>query len=71
MESEDRFAEKSKRETVNSDKTHWRQLCPSILDIEAEPSVSRVSCTLLNLLPTYVPSPKSCHGGSVEEEESE
>ena len=60
----------SKWGTMNFDNTHWRQLCPSILDMEAEHGVSKVSCDLLDLSPTYVPSPKSCYRGSVEEEES-
>ena len=59
------------REFMNFGNTHWRQLCPSILEMDAELSISKISHRLLSISITYVPSPKSCHWGSIEEEESE
>ena len=55
---------------MESENTHWRQLCPSIFDIEAGHGISKICCITLTLSRTYIPSPKSSHRGSVEGEES-
>ncbi len=56
---------------MDLENTHWRQLCPSILDIEAEDGISKMSRKTSRLSLTNITSPKSCHRGNVEGEDSE
>ena len=41
MDNVSREDDVSKRGTMDSEDTHWRQLCPSIFDIEAEHGISK------------------------------
>lgn len=55
---------------MDSESTHWRQLCPSILDIEAEHGISEISYEIIVSLLTDISSAKSRHRRSVQDEES-
>lgn len=55
---------------MGTENTHWRQLCPSIFEIEAADIISIMYCTAFALSLAYVPSPKSCHRRSVKGEAS-
>ena len=55
---------------MGTENTHWRQLCPSIFEIEAADGISIMNRTSLTISLAYVPGPKSCHRRSVKDEAS-
>ena len=71
LKSQEFFRDKKPEwDKMGTENTHWRQLCPSIFEIEAADVISIMYCTSLTLSLAYVPGPKSCHRRSVKGEAS-